>query len=264
MKGRGSVGTKRRSGSKNTKEAKDKGWKVDSSTTAKKRVAASSGTSNNNDNEVKGDVKKNSKRPKLPKAPSPLTEEIFDDDLEVELKRLEIRSDTKDANLNTVDLAMFSNKYRSVTSEETVLSPTEENILDVDEMEKFVARSFAAWEWDTEDQFKQRLEEYANKRKEQPNKTLKTFYLRMIQAVKKERRQARTRFEREYKFSKPALVRGIRYNKVKDQFTARVVFHVWSAEDQAYLEEMEYMQIEEQWFKDNEFDEQIVQHIIDF
>ena len=269
VKGKGSVGTKRRNGSKDKKGAKDKRWKTIDKTAsskkpAKKRAGASSGTSEDNAAEVKGDFKKKSKRPKLPKAPSPLTEEIFEDDLEVELKRMEIRSDAKVANLNTRDLAMFSNKFRSITSEDQNPSPTKEEILDVDEMEKFVARSFAAWQWDTEDQFKQRLEEYANKRREQPNKTLKTFYLRMIQAVKKERRQARTRFEREYKFSKPALVRGIRYNKDKDQFTARVVFHVWSAEDQVPKEEIEYMQIEEQWFTDNDFDEEMVKHIIDF
>ena len=290
--GRGSVRT-RRGASNDKKEARDKSWntidknvtskkaKADSHTTAKKRGAASSLTKKENVNDVKGDSKKKSKRPKLPKAPSPLTEAIFGVDLEDELRRMEIRSVPKVFNLNSVELGIFSAKYRTQSMEEneeektvegvtegkesveaTASVPAKEAILDVDEMEKFVAAGFAAWEYDTEDRYNQRLEEYANTRRQQPNKTLKMFYLRFIQALKKERRQARARFEREYKFSKPAWVKGIRYNQDKDQFTARIVFYVWSDEEQSYSEEMEYMPIEEQWFADNEFDEEMVKHII--
>jgi hypothetical protein len=79
--------------------------------------------------------------------------------------------------------------------------------------------------------------------------------------MKKERKKFTKVLEREWKFGDPALVRGLKYDAMKDTFTALLSYRTKTNEG-AIEEKEEKMVVSEEWIKAAKYAEGVVQHVI--
>jgi len=123
--------------------------------------------------------------------------------------------------------------------------------LDVTDMERFVAQSFASWEWSTKEEFQQQVRDFRNEGKS----------ALFIKKMKQERQFFVRKLQAEYKFTRPAMLRGLKYSKRKNAFTARVVYIAKDVNTGALESKEEDMFVEEDWVRE-ELDQEIVNHIM--
>ena len=122
------------------------------------------------------------------------------------------------------------------------------------EMNKFVDKSLEEWGWWTEKEFKQSMSEYqtqlddARKIKNATTRTnLVNFYQRLIRSMKVERNRMKSFLEKEFRATRPGFIKGLRYDKARKEFTARLVYK--EKEGNEMIEKEETMKMDLEWVK---------------
>ena len=123
--------------------------------------------------------------------------------------------------------------------------------LDVDDMSKFVANSFAEWGWFTKEEFTQEVRKL---RKE-------GAHAKFIQQMKQERRFFVRKLQAEYKFTRPAMLTGLKYSRKRNAFTARVAYKKQDEHTGAIETNEEDIFVEEAWVRE-ELEEEVVNHVM--
>jgi hypothetical protein len=124
----------------------------------------------------------------------------------------------------TKTIEAFRQKYRTMLEDEDedVQAITPEFTAALDE---FIATSLAKWKWSSDAEHKANIKEWADKMKEKDCSTEKKAYIkRLIKGMKEERAYFTSQLTNEFMFTRPTMVRGLRYAKENNSFYARLVY----------------------------------------
>ena len=148
--------------------------------------------------------------------------------------------------------------------------------LQQDDMERYVESRFLQWKWSSNEQHKMELQYFGElgKVKQQQAKTshqkgiIKAYYSDLIAGMKKERRYFRRQFEQEYLLTNPKGVTGVRYDKLKNQFLARVTYLQEQVDEDTrkltLVKEDEEFEVSEDWIlNESGLVDDVVEHIMD-
>ena len=124
--------------------------------------------------------------------------------------------------LTRESLELFDVKYGE--QKEDDLTAEQVEVLKGEKMEQFIRRSFRKWGWSSEEVHKRSVE-YLNTLMANPKLSVfqKESHRLMKKAMNNERSAFRKSLEDEYKFSQPAFVKGVQFNRKKKQFRALMV-----------------------------------------
>jgi len=167
----------------------------------------------------------------------------------------------------------FQNEWRKASEEdiEIAKNPPEKN---KDAEKAFIAKSLKKWSWRTDLQHKEYLNELGRsctrkmKTEKDPakQKQIEQEYQNHIKHLKKERKRYKAVLKREWKFSVPSFLRGLRYDRETNQFWAKLIYmdtfdKLNQGDGIKEMIEEEYV-VSEQWIRDADFDEDVIQHVI--
>ena len=130
-------------------------------------------------------------------------------------------------------------------------------------LDEFIAKSFASWEWRSEENHQLLIQEWVAKMRDAKlSRKSKEWIRSVIQGLKDERRHYESKFTEEFMFLNEAMVRGMKYVKDNDSFVARLVYNDPDPEhpDIPIIKEEE-LKVDEAWVR-TEFSKEDLQHII--
>ena len=148
--------------------------------------------------------------------------------------------------------------------------PERPPLLDESEMAVYVEQSFLKWGWSSNYEHQQELKKFRERKKikmmqagrnEVNRRFWEEHFSRLLLGMKKERRIYTRLFEREWKFGDPAFVCGLKYDPMKDTFTALLRYRTKTKEG-TIEEKEERIVVSEEWIKGANYAPGIVQHVI--
>jgi hypothetical protein len=160
----------------------------------------------------------------------------------------------------------YHTKWEDFNDEVQTITPEFTKALD-----HFIAKSFARWKWSSDKDHKADIKEWADRMKQKDCSKEKSYIKRLIKGMKEERAHFTSQFTNEFIFTRPTMVRGLRYAKEINSFCARLVYCeidkknpaklVDSRKEFNYVVAEEEIKVEEEWVR-NEYEKEVVQHVI--
>ena len=137
------------------------------------------------------------------------------------------------------------------------------------EMDKFVEANFVRWKWGSTKEHEKKLtdlrtrmnRELAKEKSPKVRLHVKNNIEREITFLKKERKKFTRSFQLEWKFSTNAMVSGLKYNPLTDEFFARLVY-VERGRNGKQVRKEEVIPLSEEWIKEAEYEPGVIQHVI--
>jgi hypothetical protein len=136
----------------------------------------------------------------------------------------EIVKKQKISTQTTKTIEAFRQKYRTKLEDEDedVQAITPEFTTALDE---FISTSLAKWKWSSDAEHESNIKEWADKMKEKDCSTENKAYIkRLIKGMKEVRAYFMSQLTNEFMFTRPTMVRGLRYAKENNSFYARLVY----------------------------------------
>ena len=130
-------------------------------------------------------------------------------------------------------------------------------------LKKFIAKSFEAWNWNSDEAHQGIICKWALKLKSPKVSDKSKEWIRsVIQGLKDERRYYKHQFTNEFMFLNQAMVKGMKYVKDNDSFVARLVYNDPDpADPNVLVKKEEELKVDEAWVR-SEFSKEDIQHII--
>jgi hypothetical protein len=162
----------------------------------------------------------------------------------------------------TSTIQAFHQMYHATPAEDSDVVTTIDKRFKAD-LNKFIADSFEKWNWHSEDDHQKTIAEWAKKMKDKNASVTKKEWIReLIGGLKEERAHATKHLTNEFMFTRPTMVKGLRFVKANNSFYGRLVYQEPDQENpkQMVISEEE-LRVEEEWVR-SEFASLDIQHII--
>jgi hypothetical protein len=182
----------------------------------------------------------------------------------------EVAKKQKVSTLTTKTIDAFRHKYHTMLeNDDEVQAITPEFTTALDE---FITTSLAKWNWSSDEGHMANIMEWVDEMKQKDcSLEQKAYIKRLIKGIKEERAHYKSQLTNEFMFTRPTMVRGLRYAKENNSFYARLVYREIDKKNPAklvdgrkeinYVNAEEEIKVEEEWVR-NEYNDEVVQHVI--
>ena len=176
-----------------------------------------------------------------------------------------LTKDAKGQRVSTQSSATIEAYHRKYHADPAV---ADDSIITIDKKFKmqlavFIAKSFEKWNWFSDENHQKTIADWAKQMKPKDCSESKKEWIReLIKGMKEERAQFTKELTNEFMFTRPTMVKGLRFVKANNSFYARLVYQEPDeADPNTMVTGEEELKVEEEWVR-SEYSDVDIQHII--